>query len=257
MGIQYGNITLHGVHEKELINYLSEVGRDAYVSPTINEFTIVYDKAAGGPNREDVAKLVKLEPRARTIINQYRYGPYFALVCLAVHLSEKFSCSALAVDVYDGSIFWYHLCQNGEMLDEYTTCGDDDWQPGKVFDEFPLKCQIKGGEPRKLCTTFGRKTASEQVEIILRKPDGNSDEIPNDLSRYSALLKVESYPSPVIRHEALARALGICPGWVLGLNYNALDTGELGEHWEDFRYYECDDIPSVEEVELMLKKTSI
>jgi hypothetical protein len=256
MGIQYGNITLHGLYQKEVVNYLSGVGRDAYVSPTINQCTIVYDKA-GDPNRKDIATLIKLEPRARKIINQYRYGSYFALVCLAVHLSEKLTCSALAVHVYDGSIFWYYLCQNGGILDEYITCGDNDWQPGKVFNKFSPKCQIKGGAPRELCTAFGRKTAIDEVEIILRKPDGNGDEIPNNLSRYSALLNVKSYPSPVIRHEALARALGICPGWVLCLNYNALNTGELGEYWEEFRYYEGDNVPSVEEVELMLKKTSI
>lgn len=121
MGIQYGNLTLHEVHQEELIDYLNEVGRDAYVSPTFNEFTTVYDKAVDGSNGEDLAKLVKLDSRARGIINQYRYGSYSALVCLASHLSERFSCFALAFHIYDGDIFWYHLNQGGEMLDEYIT----------------------------------------------------------------------------------------------------------------------------------------
>lgn len=258
MGIQYGNLTLYGVHQEELIDYLSKVGRDAYVSPTMNDFITVYDKSVDGVNREDLAKLVKLDSRARAIINQYRYGSYIALVCLASHLSEKFSCSALAVDIYDGSIFWYHLCQNGEMLDEYTTCGDDDWQPGKVLDKLPAKCQIKGGDPKKLCTAFGRETAIEQVETILSKPDGISDETSLlNLPYNEALLRVESYWSPIIRHEALARALGMCPGFVVSLNYLAIDTGELAERWEDFRYDEGDDVPNFEEVELLLRKTNI
>lgn len=257
MGIQYGNLTLHRVHQQELIDYLSEVGRDAYVSPTNNEFTIVYDKAVDGATRDDLTKLAGLDSRARSLINRYRYGPYFALVCLAYHLSERFSCSTLAVHVYDGSVFWYHLSQNGELLDEYTTCADDSWQPGKILGKFPAECQVKGGDSRKLSTAFGKEAAIELVENILRKPYGYTDNSELNLPRFLELLALKSYCSPVIRHSALARALEICPGWVVGLNYLAITTEEFAERWEDFRYNEGDDIPNFEEVELMLRKTSI
>jgi hypothetical protein len=256
MGTTYGNLTLQGVHQEELINYLVEVGREAYISPNINGFITIYDRAADGPTREDIAKLTKLDSGARAIIKQYRGGSYLTLVCFARHLSKIFSCSALAVDVYDGSIFWYHLSQNGEMLDEYTTCGDDKWKPGKVLEKFPDRCQIKGGDSRKLCTAFGKEAAIKQVETILRKPcdgysdnDGYSECTALNLPRFLELLAVKSY-SPLERHEALARALGICPGLVMNLNYMAMETGEFEERWEDFRYDEGDDVPTFEEVYL-------
>lgn len=261
MGVQYGNFTLYRVEQDELFEYLSKIGRDAYVSPTMNKFTTVYDKAGCGLNREDIAKLIKLDSRTRSILNQYRGDPYSGLVCLARHLCEKFSCPALAVHVYDGDIFWYHLCQNGEMLDEYTTHGDDNWQPGKVLDYFPINPQIKGGDAKKLCTAFDKELAIEQVDSILRKPTyidnsliENSAVCTLNLPRYLELRRIKNY-SPLERHEALARGLGMCPGLVVNLNYLAIDTGEFSDQWEDFRDYEDDDFPTLEEVDLMLKKT--
>ncbi len=257
MGIQYGNLTLHGVQQEELVNYLSEVGLDAYVSPNINNFVTIYDKAASGLNREDITLLSKLEPKFKAILNQYRYGSYAALVCLANHLSKVFSCSALAVHVYDGNFIWYHLCQNGEMLDEYTTCGSDKWEPGKPISSFPSLRQIKGGNASKLCKAFAQETVIEQVDIILRKPEGRSDETSLlNLPLNEALLRIEKYSSPTIRHEALARVLGICPGFVVGLNYVAVDTGELAEMWEDFCDDEEDNFLTASEVEVMLRKTT-
>ncbi|WP_407898405.1 hypothetical protein [Scytonema sp. NUACC26] len=119
----------------------------------------------------------------------------------------------LAVHVYDGSIFWDRLSKDGEMLDEYTTYGDENWRPGKVYNKLPTRPQIKGGNPNKLCIAFGKEIMLDQIEIILRKPDRLSDETSLvNLPRNEALLRVESYSLPIIRHEALARYLGMCPG---------------------------------------------
>ncbi|GAA6616654.1 hypothetical protein NUACC26_024600 [Scytonema sp. NUACC26] len=43
---------------------------------------------------------------------------------------------------------------------------------------------------------------------------------------------------------------------VVGINYLAIDTGEFPELWEDFCYWEGDDVPTLEEVEPLLIKTS-
>lgn len=259
MGIQYSNITLHGVNRETSIDYLSQINRDAYVSPTINEFTTIYDKAADGPDWKAITQLVKLDSKAKVIRRLYGYGTYFALVCLARHLSEKFSCSALAVHVYDGSILWYHLSQNGKMLDEYTTCGDYYGQPVINFNNKFKNQPIQGGNSKKLCEAFSGKSMNEtEVETILRKPNGTSSKITLDVPYYSALLAIETYSSPVMRHEALARALGICPGLVLGLNYMAIETGELVQWWEDFRELEDDNtIPTFEEIDALLIKTPL
>jgi hypothetical protein len=256
MGIKYGNLTLQGVERERLIDYLSQIGRDTYVTPIINNFITVYDRAADGPDREEVAKLAKLDSKAKEIIYRYRYGSYFALAILARHLSEIFSCPALAVDVYDGDYFWYHLCQNGKIIDEYTTCGNDDWRPGTSLNEFSTSPQIKGGDSRIICSAFKRKMVIEEVEIILRKPVGSSDASSlSPLTDYEFLVQVDAYSSPLERHEALARALGICPGFVLGLNYLAMDTGEFAERWEDFRDPENNNVPNAEEIESIIIKT--
>ncbi|MCL1473077.1 hypothetical protein [Argonema antarcticum] len=244
MGIQYGNITLRRVDRDELVDYLSEINLDAYVSPTVNGFTTVYDKG-------ELTKLRKLNSRSKTILRQYQYDPQASLVCLASHISERFTCSAIAIFIYDGSIFWYHVCKNGVMLDEYTTCGDNNWQSSQIINI--TGNQIKGGDARKLCTVFEIEKALEEVEIILRKPDGSDDETLLNLPRYEALLQVESYCSPLIRHEALARALGMRPCWVVGpADYRGIVCRDMEVCFE----FEDDD-PSFEEALLMLKKTKI
>ncbi|HEY9891102.1 MAG TPA: hypothetical protein V6D37_04735 [Candidatus Sericytochromatia bacterium] len=256
MGIQYGNLTLQGVDREQLIDYLSQITRETYVTPIINNFITVYDRAADGPDREDVAKLAKLDSKAKEIIDRYRDGSYFALAILARHLSEVFSCPALAVCVYDGSYFWYHLCQNGKRIDEYTTCGNDDWRPGTGLNEILKSPQIKGGNSRIICSAFKKEMVIEEVEIIIRKPVGISDASSlSHLTDYEFLLQVDAYSSPLERHEALARVLGMCPGFVLGLNYRAMDTGEFAERWEDFRDPENNNVPTAEEIESIIIKT--
>ena len=258
MGLQYGNLTLQGVNREQLINYLSQMGRDAYVSPIINNYITVYDRAIDEQHPEDITKLVKLDLKGKQIINQYLYGPHFTLAILAHHLSELFSCRALGVHVYDGSYFWYPLCQNGQRIDEYTTCGNTDWRPGTPLKEFPISPQIKGGSYRIICSAFNRETVIEEVETLLRKPTGRSRSNGNllsNLSNYEFLLKVEGYASPLERHEALARALGICPGFVLGFNYLVINMGEFAEHWEDFRFSEGNNVPTAEEIEAQIIKT--
>ena len=46
MGGFYTNITLKGPNEAEVADYLRQVDRTAFVSPTIERVTIVYDKAS-------------------------------------------------------------------------------------------------------------------------------------------------------------------------------------------------------------------
>jgi hypothetical protein len=46
MGIRYSNITLQGVSQSELATYLSDIGLDAYISPTINQYAVLYDIAS-------------------------------------------------------------------------------------------------------------------------------------------------------------------------------------------------------------------
>ncbi|MDB9515890.1 hypothetical protein PN466_02810 [Roseofilum reptotaenium CS-1145] len=116
--------------------------------------------------------------------------------------------------------------------------------------------QIKGGDAKKLCKAFEKEKLISEVNTILTKPDGNNCKRLDsfDGSRYDALLQVENYDSPTTRHEALARVLGICPGLVVGLNYSAIESGELADFLDDFEYYENNGTISFEEFDLKFKK---
>ncbi len=213
---------------------MNHLNLQAYISPTINQFTTVYAQIGDAPTRKYLTDLAKLNGKTKNFIKQYSYPPCCCLVSLATYLSVKFSCPVLAAYVYDGSILWYHLNQFGEMLDEYITCGDHSWKPGLGIYDLPPNGQIKGGDATKVCTAFGKEDAVQQVEYILREPR----------------------LSPVERHELLARALGIYPGLVAGLNYMAVDTGEFRDFWNDFYDWEDYDyyLPSPEEANLLLKQ---
>lgn len=232
--IRYSNITLYGVHQKELVDYLSNIRLDAYVSPTVNGFTVLYDLATiGYPNK--LPKCVQSDSHINALLRQYGNSQQAAMVGLSSHLSKKFTCSVLAVFVIDSLTLWYHLSQNSQMLDEYVTRGDKHWQPGKALGD-TAKGKIKGGNARELCNAFRREDAIVEVEGILHKPIG-------DIKFYDSMN----------RHEELVRAMGIRPCWTVGMNYLCF-TGE--DDFEAHYQSSCEeDDPSFEEALMIVKKT--
>jgi len=144
MGNCYANIVLKGVSQQKVVDYLTTAGRDAYISPTVNNFTVVYDAEIYSPDQ-------------------------LQLVRLATELSESFNCPALAIFNYDDSILWYRLLAAGVWVDEYISQGDENWQPGKIITEINLsKCQPRGGDGRKLLNILGGQAEISQLESILR-----------------------------------------------------------------------------------------
>lgn len=227
MGIRYSNITLQGVSQNELVNYLSNIKFDAYVSPTVDEYTVLYDLASiGYPHK--LPKYIQQEYNFSSLCKRYLSPQQAIMACLCSHLSRKFNCSTLAIYVLDGITFWYHLSQNGYLLDEYIT---DNYSHSKI--KVSLTDKIATHSAEKLCSAFGKQNAIAQVKTILGEP-------------------VETYNS-MTRHELLAKALEIRPCWVVGMNYHCF-TEE-----DDFEaHYECDREdcePSYEEALQMVKKT--
>lgn len=249
MGIRYSNITLQGVSQNELVAYLSEVRLDAYVTPTVNEYTVLYDVASTGyPN--EIPRTIQLEANLKALSRQYIDGQQTAMVCLSSHLSKRFNCSVLAVFAIDSLTFWYHLSQHGQMLDEYITLSDKRWHPGRPLGN--TGGEVKGGNARKLCSAFGKEDAIAEVETILRKRAGIVDLNIGYPTDSRVLLQAEYFDS-MTRHKALARALEMRPCWVVGMNYLCC-TGE-----DDFEaHYECsrEEIdPTLEEAVAMMRGT--
>src|SRR5579885_624820 len=96
MGSFYTNITLKGPSQEQVAAYLCERRRDAYVSPTINGVTIVYDREA----------------------DEQLPG---VLDSVSADLSSTFHCPAWWTLLHDSDVFLYALYVDGVRIDEYNS----------------------------------------------------------------------------------------------------------------------------------------
>jgi hypothetical protein len=182
MGNFYTNITLRGSNQDSIAEYLTEQNRSAYVSPTVNHCTVVYDEECESQDTD-------------------------TLEALASDLSKRFSCPALAVLNHDDDILWYKLFEAGQLTDEYDSCPD-------YFDADAEELSMpKGGDARRLCSTFESEQNVSEVERILRAPNP------------------DAYVFAVERHEDLVKALGM-PTFAAGCGYNYIDQDELPDDLE-------------------------
>lgn len=98
MGSSYTNIILSGPEAHDILQELGNQGRSAFVSPTEDGLTAVYEMDSDA-------------------------GETAALITLAGELSEYFGCPALAVLVRGDDLFRYWLYADGELLDSYESSG--------------------------------------------------------------------------------------------------------------------------------------
>jgi hypothetical protein len=96
MGFFYTSVTLKGPTQEQVIAYLHERGRDAYVSPTIQGVTVVYDHACEGQDTD-------------------------LIQAVTAGLSDTFECPALAALLHDDDDFLYWLFRSGRLADEYNS----------------------------------------------------------------------------------------------------------------------------------------
>ncbi|MBD3886387.1 hypothetical protein IFO70_32390 [Phormidium tenue FACHB-886] len=109
MGCQYANLTLYGVNQDTLVRYLSDIGLDSYVSPTQNQFTVMYDSSfeivPGSP--ESNSELVQLNYKASQML-EYTTQPHLKAMAelyrLAVAQSQPIVAKLKALDMYSGAI---------------------------------------------------------------------------------------------------------------------------------------------------------
>jgi hypothetical protein len=139
LGSFYTNIALKGPAQAEVLAYLRAQGRDAYVAPTVDTVTQVYDLASESQ-----------DPRI--------------LTALAADLSHAFACPALAALVHDDDFLVYALVVDGAEVDQYHSAPS-------YFESGP-PAPPSGGDAALLCTAFGVPGAAAQVEQILREWPG-------------------------------------------------------------------------------------
>lgn len=139
MGSFYTNITLRGPDQDAVVNYLRALHRKAYVSPTLNGITVVYDQ--------------ECEVQDPQILDS-----------LAGQLSREFKCVAWVVANYDDDILSYKLYQSGYPIDEY------DSTPGYFQGE---EKPPAGGSAQTLCSAFDSSRGTDVIETILRRPQAD------------------------------------------------------------------------------------
>ena len=95
MGNFYTNITLYRADRRKALASLQ--GRNTAVSPTLREFTVVWDDECEGQDMSILEVLTK-------------------------QLSHDVGCAAWGVLNHDDDVFMYVLFERGEELDRYNSC---------------------------------------------------------------------------------------------------------------------------------------
>ncbi|HTT32270.1 MAG TPA: hypothetical protein VMH48_01595 [Methylomirabilota bacterium] len=189
MGNWYTNVCLKDVDQVTVVATLDELGRRAYVTPDIGGWIIVYDQES------DKFDLNELES-------------------LALTLSTRLQCTALASFNADDGVLWLGIFENGKLSTRYAS-------EKKQFEdggEFPLVPEVA----EVLCRVFEAPEKNQQVRRILRRPHGI-------LGLLSTFFKVRiAYVVEVLRHGDLAETLGI-PLASVGLGYEYINRGETPE----------------------------
>jgi hypothetical protein len=303
MGNSYTNITLSGPAAIDIRTALAELKLSAYVSPTVDDFTVICDRnsdligldddgddgdGGDGYDSEDDSDLDEEEglPRPRSAhrggsrdggeddLDRARRGPSddsgepewdeleHRWAQVAQQLSQRLSCVAWAVNIYDDDVFLYKLFENGAERDAYNSTpnyfeGEDDGPAlGMLFTimvlpKLPLPKFIKrwfirrstltlkpptGGDAATLCRLFGRADATTAVAAILKKPQSSGGNLaalamtePDELGKLDPgemLGNKTEYIFEVMRHQDLVKALRL-PDFAPGAGYRYVKSGDV------------------------------
>jgi hypothetical protein len=135
MGLFYTNITLFEANRTKVVEQVAGK-RNAYVSPTVDGFTVIYDKHTEDQDPEIIKELTS-------------------------SLSKNLVCNALAVLVHDSDIFVYWLYNHGKLLDYYNSVPS-------YFEDTEEPSSPTGGDAKKLCSAFGIHDAINRVNQIFQ-----------------------------------------------------------------------------------------
>ena len=118
MGNFYKNLTLVGPGQAEIVKALEAHQRVAYVSPSLNGVTVIFDLDAD------------------------EIGDPAELGDLALTLSQALGCSALAAAVYDDDVLLLGLYDRGNQIGEYTSDGASNLSVSALMKAFGVQERI-------------------------------------------------------------------------------------------------------------------
>ncbi len=165
MGLFYTTFTTRGPDHAKVMTALRDMRRIAFVSPTIERYTVVYDRKTEEQDFTEIEKLGKA-------------------------LSDAFGAPILGAVLHEDDVLHLWLFQAGECCDFYDSLPqyfDPDVEPGAP----------EGGNSAALCAAFGLARNRKRVEAILRANllDEELPEIPGELERRQALIRELGMPA--------------------------------------------------------------
>jgi hypothetical protein len=167
MGLFYSNFTLYGPAHQQVVDAVRRLRRVAYVSPTVNGFTTVYDRASEHQDFDVIEEVGR-------------------------QLSLDLECPVMAIILHDDDVLYYWLFRYGDVRDEY------DSSPA-YFDPDSEPLPPEGGDCDELCEAFGVPSAAARVEVILREDLLEEGAIlPGEMERHRALAEALGMPDHAI-----------------------------------------------------------
>jgi hypothetical protein len=189
MGNWYTNVAVKGAQQSEVVATLEELGRRAYITPETSGWIVVYDQQT----------------------DEFDLG---ILESLALTLSTRLACTALASCNADDDVLWLALYENGSLSTRYASSRKA-FEDGAEFPHLPETAQV-------LSRVFEKPAAKDQVLRVLRKTHGI-------LGLLSLYLKIRSaYILEIQRHLDLTNLLGM-PRAAVGFGYTYVNRGETPE----------------------------
>jgi hypothetical protein len=141
MGNFYVNHTMRAPRDR-VVAFLERDGYTAFVSPTVDGFTSVFDQPS---DTQDTA----------------------AIADLGAKLSAALHTPVVAFLNHDDDILCYWVFEAGEPIESYNSCPD---YFGDFDDEGDESESGLGGDGTELCRLFGRPDARDRVRGILSEP---------------------------------------------------------------------------------------
>ncbi|MGB9435509.1 MAG: hypothetical protein WBQ89_24890 [Candidatus Acidiferrum sp.] len=186
MGNWYTNVSLEGVNPADVLSHMNALGRVAIITPSVANWLVVFDQEC---DKFDLD----------------------ALESLALTLSTRLHCTAVACFNADDDVLWFAIYENGERTSRYAS------SPGEFEDrnEFPSLAEFASA----LCRVFKKPERLRRARSILRRGRG--------ILGLLTLIRIHlAYVVEIQRHQDLATLLDL-PSASVGLGYTYVSRGEL------------------------------
>jgi hypothetical protein len=167
MGLFYSNLAVYRSERSQVLSALRKLRRNAFVSPTVDGHTIIFDHGIEGQNADEIE----------------RFG---------IEMTFALSCVALVSVLHDDDVLYLWLFGSGKILDHYDSLP-------QYFDPVAEPGPPEGGNSRLLSEAFDRSCHREKVDQLLRAnlPDDELPGITGEFERHQALARELGMP-PIV-----------------------------------------------------------